>query len=124
MQEGWIMKFDHLEVHVKDIRNYCNFLIKLFRGGTVEILNKEGVSMYTSPEGLNIEVKKRKIAQLPILSGFCNPCLRMEGARDFIQNTLKYEIIDIRKTPQGYPVYFFKDYEDILWHIKDIPEKA
>lgn len=116
------MKFDHIEVHVTDIKKYCDFLTKIFKGGRTEVLNKEGVSMYTSPDGLNIEVKKKETEQLPILSGFCSPCLRMAGARDFIQDVLKYEILEVRRTPQGYPVYFFKDYEGIIWHIKDIPE--
>jgi len=116
------MKFDHIEVHVKDIKKYCGFLIKIFQGGKIEVLNEEGISMFTSPDGLNIEVKKKDNKLGPIISGFCNPCLRTDGAKDFIQQTLKYQIIETRKTPQGYPVYFFKDYEGIIWHIKDIPE--
>ncbi len=115
------IRFDHIEVHVSDIKKYCDFLTKIFKGGKIEILNKEGISMYTSPDGLNIEVKKKKIDDSPILSGFCNPCLRMLGAKDFIENSLGYKIQEIRKTPQGYPVYFFKDYENITWHIKDMP---
>ena len=79
--------------------------------------------MYSSPDGLNIEVKKRETHVLPIVSGFCNPCLKMEGSKSFIEDTLNYEIIDIRKTPEGHPVYFFKDYEGIMWHIKDISDK-
>lgn len=115
------MKFDHIEVYVRDIKKYCHHLIKMFQGGNVVVLNEEGISMFTGPEGLNIEVKKRAIDQDSILSGFGCPCLRMEGAKSFIQDTLNYEIVDTRKDLQGYPVYFFKDYEGIMWHIKDIP---
>ncbi len=116
------MKFDHIEVHVTDIKKYCDFLTRIFKGGKIEILNKEGVSMYTSPDGLNVEVKKKEIRQPSVLSGFCCPCLRMPGAGDFIRDVLEYEILEERRTPQGYPVYFLKDYEGIIWHIKDMPE--
>lgn len=117
------MKFDHIEAHVSDIEKYCEFLTKIFKGGEVKILNEEGISMYSSPGGLNIEVKKKETDELPILSGFTCPCLRMEGAKSFIQKTLNYAIVDTRHTPEGFPVYFFKDYEGVMWHIKDIPEK-
>jgi hypothetical protein len=117
-------RFDHIEAHVGDIKKYCEHLTKIFRGGKVEVLNKEGVAMFTSPDGLNIEVKNRTTDESPVLSGFCSPCLRMEGARSFILDTLGYRIVDKRRTPQGYPVYFFRDYEGVLWHIKDIPESV
>jgi len=116
------IRFDHIEVHVADIPRYAAFLTGMFDGGTTEILNAEGVSMFTSPEGLNIEIKPREVAAAPALSGFCNPCLRMVGARSFVEQTLGYAIIEERRTPQGYPVHFFKDYEGIMWHVKDVPE--
>jgi hypothetical protein len=116
------MKFDHIEVHVKDIQKYCTYLQTLFNGGIIEIISKSGTSMFISPDGINIEVKKKTIPQEPINCGFCNPSLRMKGAKAFIENTLKYEIIDVKTTPNGYSVYFFKDYEGVVWHIKDIPD--
>jgi hypothetical protein len=116
------MKFDHIEVHVNDIQKYCSYLQILFNGGKIEIISKTGTSMFTSPDGIHIEVKKKTTSQEPISSGFCNPSLRMKGAKAFIENTLQYKIIDVKTTPNGYPVYFFKDYEDVVWHIKDIPD--
>jgi len=115
-----MIKFDHIEVHARDIKKYCEFLKKIFMGGSIEVLNDAGVSMFTSPEGLNIEIKKRSDSQSPVMSGFCCPCLRYKGAKDFIEKKLGYKIVDTKKTPQGFPVYFFEDYEGIRWHIKDM----
>ena len=110
-------KFDHIEVHVSDIKQYCEFLKTIFEGGKYEVISKSGTSMYTSPEKLNIEVKNKKIEEKPISSGFCNPCLRRTDVKKFINN-LGFDIEKELQTPNGL-VYFFNDHEGITWHIKE-----
>ena len=110
-------KFDHIETHVKDIKRYCDFLVSIFEGGHYEQISDSGTSMYTSPEGINIEVKKTKFSQSPIAVGFCNPCLRRQNAGNFILE-LGFAIDKELQTPEG-PVYFFTDHEGIIWHMKD-----
>ena len=110
-------KFDHIETHVKDIKRYCVFLILIFEGGQYQKISESGTSMFTSPEGINIEVKKSKIDKLPIATGFCNPCLRRSDAKNFIKG-LGFEIEKELQSPEG-PVYFFNDHEGIQWHMKD-----
>lgn len=65
-----------------------------------------------------IEVKKKVTNNTTIMSGFCNPCLRMRNAKSFIENVLKLKIVDIVENPHG-KVYFFIDFEGVKWHIKD-----
>ncbi len=112
-------RFDHIEVHVDDINRYCSFLSRLFEGGNYEVISTTGTSMYTSPDGIRFEVKKKKVSDASIASGFCNPCLRRPHAKAFIE-MLELEIDSVRETPSG-PVFFFKDHENILWHMKDLP---
>ena len=112
--------FDHIEVHVADIKKYCEFLLSVFEGGTYKKVSESGTSMFTSPEGINVEVKLKKTAEAPIMSGFCNPCLRRPGAQQFIQS-LGFQITRVRDTPEGM-VYFFEDHEGVTWHIKDRSE--
>lgn len=113
-------RFDHVEAHVVDIPRYCRFLQSLFEGGRFEVVSKTGTSMFTSPEGINIEIKKKKIDQAPEMSGFCNPCLRRTDPKEFILG-LGLEIESEQDAPFG-KVYFFKDHEGVTWHIKDLPE--
>jgi hypothetical protein len=113
-------RFDHIEVHVKDIQKYCLFLTKIFEGGSYEVISKTGTSMFTSPDGINIEVKKRSIDHEPLASGFCNPALRRLGAKEFILG-LGFNIEKELEASFGM-VYFFKDDEGITWHIKNIQE--
>ena len=75
--------FDHIEVHVSDIKKYCEFLTSLFECGSYKVISQSGTSMFTSPEGINIEVKKKKNDQAPVVSGFCNPCLRRPDPKAF-----------------------------------------
>ncbi len=110
-------KFDHIEVHVADIGKYCEFLVSVFEGGTFKVISESGTSMFTSPEGINIEVKHKQAEEAPIMSGFCNPCLRRLGAQQFIRS-LSFAITKERKTAEGM-VYFFQDHEGVTWHIKD-----
>ena len=67
--------FDHIEVHVKDIQKYIEFLKIIFEGGENKKLSDEGTSMFKSPEGLFIEIKKINSKNKPQLAGFCQPCL-------------------------------------------------
>lgn len=114
--------FDHIEVHVKDIPTYCEFLLKLFKGaGKYKVISDSGTSMFVT-EGINIEVKKRKEGTLPMSSGFCNPCLRMENAKEFIEKTLELKITN-RVTNLDGEVFFFTDHEGVTWHIKNYSKK-
>jgi hypothetical protein len=110
--------FDHIEVHVDDIPGYCEFLVRIFQGGRYKVISQTGTSMFITNEGINFEVKKRKIAAAPIAAGFCRPCLRMESAKEFIENQLKLEIENTVVNPDG-DCYFFTDHEGITWHIKN-----
>lgn len=113
-------KFDHIETHVREINRYCDFLVTIFEGGTYEKISDSGTSMYSSPEGIHIEVKKTKLDQAPVSVGFCNPCLRRQDAKAFISRlglTIDKELL----SPEG-PVFFFTDYEGIQWHMKDRKE--
>ena len=110
--------FDHIEVHVNDIPRYCDFLKKIFHGGRYKVISPTGTSMFVSNDGINIELKKRKFDAVPVTAGFCNPCLRMENAKDFILNELGFVITHTTNNPDG-NCYFFTDHEGITWHIKE-----
>ena len=115
--------FDHLEVHVQDIPKYCNLLLKIFEGGVSKVINENGTIMFKSPEGLFIEIKKKLSSQEPIQNGFCQPCLRRINAKQFIEQKLNFIIIEQAQNEIG-NIYFFKDHENITWHIKDYLERA
>ncbi len=110
--------FDHIEAHVDDIPKYCEFLVELFQGGRYKVIHESGISMFASNDGINIEIKKKKVNDQPTTSGFCNPCLRMENAKSFIEDTLKLTIKETVNNPDG-NCYFFDDHEGITWHIKE-----
>jgi hypothetical protein len=107
---------DHLEVHVVDIERYCRFLVSIFEGGSFEAISPSGTSMFTNPEGIRIEVKKRKTDVMPSDSGFCNPCIRRSSPLEFIES-LGLKVERERSSPEGM-VFFFFDHEGVLWHIK------
>ena len=110
--------FDHIEVHVENISGYCDFLVKIFQGGRYKVISETGTSMYVSNDGINIEVKKKKTSAKTEFAGFCKPCLRMENAKDFIENELQLVIENTVVNPDG-NCYFFVDHEGITWHVKD-----
>lgn len=110
--------FDHIEAHVEDIPKYCEFLVKMFQGGRYKVISDTGTSMFTSNDGIHIEIKKKKTVERPLSSGFCNPCLRMENAKEHIEGTLKLKIDQTLQNPDG-PCHFFIDHEGITWHIKE-----
>ena len=114
--------FDHIEVHVSDIPAYCEFLVKMFQGGRYKTISDTGTSMFISDEGLNIEIKKKEAGKNASAAGFCNPCLRTERARDFIEKNLGLKIDRSLNNPDG-DVHFFTDHEGVVWHIKDYLNK-
>ena len=113
--------FDHIEVFVHDINDYIDFLKKLFEGGEIKKLSENGTSMFKSPEGLFIELKNKEIASKPILSGFCQPCLRKLNAKEFIDKN-NLEIVSEAESTNG-KIFFFKDHEGIIWHLKDYEDR-
>lgn len=113
------VRFDHIEVHVNDIVRYCNFLVELFEGGSFKVISESGTSMFTSHDGVNIEIKKKKTELMPEMSGFCNPCLRRPNPKELITG-LGLTIEKQQSAPFGM-VYFFKDHEGVTWHMKDLP---
>lgn len=114
--------FDHIEAHVADIKGYCEFLVKLFRGGKYKQLNDNGTSMYLNPEGIAIEIKKREGETLPAKSGICMPCIRLENPVDHIENGLGLKTDKSFDLPDG-KVHFFTDHEGIVWHAKSYVHK-
>ena len=116
-----MIKFDHIEVHVNNIEKYIVFLKSIFGGGESKKLTDDGISMFKSPDGLFIEIKKKEKNNFPTITGFCQPCLMRKDAKQFIQN-MGFEIAQEADTAKG-KVYFFKDHEDIMWHLKDYEER-
>lgn len=110
--------FDHIEVHVENIPEYCAFLQKIFQGGRYKVISETGTSMFVSNDGINFEVKKKKTDASTVFAGFCKPCLRMENAKHFIENELQLKIENTVDNPDGH-CYFFVDHEGITWHVKD-----
>ncbi|MBB31201.1 MAG: hypothetical protein CME25_20110 [Gemmatimonadetes bacterium] len=115
---GKVVLFDHVEVHVDDIPGYCEFLVKIFQGGRHHVISDSGTAMFVSVDGYAIEIKQRKGDGAPQASGFCNPCLRTEGAKALIEDDLGCEITQTVENDDGH-IYFFVDHEGVTWHIKD-----
>jgi hypothetical protein len=115
---GKVVLFDHVEVHVKDIPGYCDFLVKIFQGGRHHVISDSGTAMFVSNDGYAVEIKQKKGEDAPIAAGFCNPCLRTEGAKSFIEDHLGLEITLTVSNDDG-NIYFFVDHEGATWHMKD-----
>lgn len=117
-----MIKFDHIEVHVKDAEKYAIFLKKLFGGGRFKKLPDNTTYMFLSSDNVHIEIKENKayknIFNIENGVGFCLPCLRMKNAKKHLDNIDQLKIIKKIENPDG-SCYFFKDYEGIDWHIKD-----
>lgn len=114
--------FDHIEAHVSDIKKYCEFLVKLFRGGRYKQLNENGTSMYLNPDGFAVEIKKKQGDIRPADAGICMPCIRLENPEDFIEKELGFKIEKSFDLPDG-KVHFFTDHENIVWHAKSYTHK-
>ncbi len=50
--------FDHIEVHVKDIQKYIEFLKIIFEGGESKKLSDEGTSMLKAQRDYLLKLKK------------------------------------------------------------------
>ena len=44
--------FDHIEVHVSNPENYCNFLTTLFKGGRYSRISENGTFMFQTQESI------------------------------------------------------------------------
>lgn len=117
-----MIHFDHIEVHVSNSELYVNFLLKLFNGGRAKKISDNNIFMFITNENLHIEVKEvldnNFIKSGDYKIGFCLPCLRMKNAYEHIQKLNEVQIVNILKNPEG-DCIFFKDHENILWHIKN-----
>lgn len=117
-----MIKFDHIEVHVKDAKKYAIFLKKLFIGGRFKKISDNNTYMFLSSDNIHIEIKENKnyqnVFNIDNGIGFCLPCLRMKNAKLFLDNVKEINITKEINNPDG-SCYFFKDYEGINWHFKD-----
>lgn len=117
-----MIKFDHIEVHVKNSENYALFLKKIFGEGRYKKISDNNTYMFISADNLHIEIKQKENYLTPFKLetgiGFCMPCLRMRGAFEHLNTIEEIEITSQIQNPDG-ACYFFKDYEGIDWHFKD-----
>ena len=117
-----MIKFDHIEVHVKDAYKYAIFLKKLFIVGRFKKISENNTYMFLSSDNIHIEIKENKnhqnVFNIDNGIGFCLPRLRMKTAKIFLDDIPEINIIKELNNPDG-SCYFFKDYEGIDWHFKD-----
>lgn len=117
-----MVQFDHIEIHVKIAKLYVEFLKKLFKGGRCKKISENNTYMFLSQDNIRFEIKESskfdKTFDLNTTSGFCLPCLRMKGAFLHLEKINGIVITKIIDNPDGKCI-FFKDHEDIEWHIKD-----
>ena len=80
-----MIKFDHIEVHVKNAKNYALFLKKLFIQGRFKKIADNNTFMFLSSDNIHIEIKESKnyknIYNIENGIGICLPCLRMKNAK-------------------------------------------
>jgi hypothetical protein len=116
-----MIKFDHIEVHVKDAKKYVIFLKKLFDNGRYKKISENNTYMFISYDNIHIEIKESKSYKNTFAIdsgiGFCLPCLRMENAKEHLGGIDEIQIYKEIQNPDG-PCFFFKDYEGIDWHFK------
>ncbi len=117
-----MIKFDHIEVHVKNSENYAVFLKKLMGNGRFKKISDNNTFMFISADDIHIEIKQKEhfIRPFDVQTdiGFCMPCLRMKGAHQHLLTINEIEITNEIQNPDG-ACLFFKDYEGIIWHFKD-----
>lgn len=117
-----MIKFDHIEVHVKDAEKYATFLQKIMGNGRYKKISDNNTYMFVSVDDIHIEIKEKSDFLIPFELktniGFCMPCLRMKGAYEHLENIPEIKITNQIQNPDG-ACYFFKDYEGIDWHFKD-----
>jgi len=116
-----MIHFDHFEIHVTNSKKYTKFLQLLFQGGRFKKISKNNTYMFLSPDGIHIEVKENKLFNnnfnIESGRGLCLACLRMKNAGKHLKNISGIKITNILHNPDG-KCFFFKDYENIDWHIK------
>jgi hypothetical protein len=114
--------FDHIEIHVENSKSYVKFLEKLFKGGRYKKISENNTYMYLTPDNLRFEVKEnikfQKNFNINTGLGFCLPCLRMKNASKHLSSIRQIVIQKVIENPDG-KCFFFKDYQNIDWHIKD-----
>jgi hypothetical protein len=117
-----MIKFDHIEVHVRDAAKYASFLQKPMGSGRFKKISDNNTYMFVSADDIHIEIKEKSQFNSPfdtkIGVGFCMPCLRMTGAKKHLESLKDVTITTQIQNPDG-ACYFFKDYEGIDWHFKD-----
>ena len=114
--------FDHIEIHVKNSRNYVIFLQLLFNGGRFKKISENETFMFLTNDNVRFEVKQKINNKINYITKdyarFCLPCLRMKNAHEHIKSIPNLEINKVITNPDGVCI-FFKDHEGIEWHIKD-----
>jgi len=117
-----MVQFDHVEIHVKDSKLYCEFLTNLFLGGRFKKISENNIYMFLTHDNLRFEIKESreyfKNFNLNDGVGICLPCLRKKGALEHLNSLNNIKIKKTIKNPDG-DCIFFQDYEGIDWHIKD-----
>ena len=117
-----MIHFDHFEIHVSDSAKYVLFLQKLFSGGRCKLISENSTYMFLTQDGMRIEIKQNNsyndIFSIDSGIGVCLPCLRTSNAQKHLEDLEEITITKIIHNPDG-DVYFFKDYEQIDWHIKN-----
>jgi hypothetical protein len=117
-----MLNFDHIEVHVRNSKSYAEFLVQLFDGGRIKRISDNNTYMFVSNDQLHIEIKENTLYNIEFNIqdgiGFCLPCLRMKGAKKHLLNLTGITISKEVQNPDGACI-FFKDFENIHWHIKD-----
>jgi hypothetical protein len=114
------VELDHLEIHVRDLPAYREFLVALFRGGDYRVLTDDGITMYRAPGGQCFELKPRaEGAVAPDRSGVCLPCIRMADPMPHLRDlgVTPHETVE---NERGH-IHFFRDAEGVEWHVKDYP---
>jgi len=111
------IRFDHIEIHVKNPKKYCEFLTELFHGGRYKEI-APGIYMFKF-DFYNFEIKPSNESNSTF--GFQLPCLRSKNAKTHLLN-LGIRIDATITNALGH-CYFFSDFEGIKWHIKEYDEE-
>lgn len=121
-----MIKFDHIEIHVRDAEKYCSFLKRLMGDGRYKKISENNTFMFISSDDIHFEIKQKVkyISPFDIETGvgFCLPCLRMKGAYEHLTSLSDITITHDVQNPDG-PCYFFTDYEGVNWHFKDYDQQ-
>ena len=111
------IKFDHIEIHVNNPSEYCEFLNLLFQGGRYKEI-ASGIYMFKF-DNYNFEIKPSNDKNSTF--GFQLPCLRSKNAKTHLTE-IGIKIDATITNPLG-NCYFFSDPEGLKWHIKEYDEE-